>query len=103
VEALSAGDTILFSSSLHMGRKTTFFHLEHICPRNIDAGLDASKTHDTSIKPLPNQRSSIGSEWNFPLLRRKLILFDSEFIGAVLELAFSSSIAHWTIKGMVNE
>jgi hypothetical protein len=86
-----------------MGGETAFFHLEHICSRNIDAGLNASQTHDTSIKPLPDERRPIGSGWNFPLLGRKLVLFDSKFIGAVLKLAFSSSIAHRTVKGMVDE
>jgi hypothetical protein len=103
MEAFSAGDTILFSNCFHMGGEPVFFDLEHICPGNVETGLDASQTHDTSIKPLPNQRGSIGSGGNFPLLGRKFVLFDSKFIGAILKLAFSSGIADRTVKRMVDE
>jgi hypothetical protein len=65
--------------------------------------LDAAETHHASIKPLPDERGSIGDGGKFSLLRRKLVLLDPEFIGAVLQLAFSSGIADRAIQRMVNQ
>ena len=80
-----------------------FRHLEDICPRDVHTGLDAAETHHASIKPLPNERGSIGDGGKFSLLRGKLVLLDSEFIGAVLELAFSPSIADRAVQRMINQ
>jgi hypothetical protein len=103
MEAFSAGDTIFFSNGLHMGDETMFCHLEDIRSWHIDTGLDAAETHDTSIKPLPDQGSPIRDGGKLSFLWRKLVLFDPEFIGAVLELAFSSRIADGTIQRMVDQ
>jgi hypothetical protein len=103
VEALSTGDTIFFSKGLHVRRKTMLCHLKDIRPRHIHASLDAAQTHDTSIKPLPDQRGSIGDGGELSLFWRILVLFDPEFIGTVLELTFSSSIADRAVQRMVDQ
>jgi hypothetical protein len=103
VEAFSTGDTIFFSDGLHVGDEAMLRHLEDIRPGNIDTGLNAAKTHDTSIKPLPDQRGSIGDGRKLSSLWRKLILFYPEFIGAVLELAFSSSVAYRAVQRMIDQ
>jgi len=103
VEAFSAGDTILFSNSLHMGDEAMLRHLKDICSGHIHARLDAAETHDAAIKPLPDQGGSIRNRRELSFLWRKLVLFDPEFIGAVLELAFSSRIADRTVQRMVNQ
>jgi hypothetical protein len=103
VEAFSTGDTIFFSNGLHMGDEAMFCHLEDICPWDIEAGLDATEAHDTSIKPLPDQRGSIGDGRKFSFFRGKFILFDPEFIGTVLELTFSSRIADRAVQRMIDE
>jgi hypothetical protein len=97
MEAFSAGDTIFFPNSLHMRGKTMLCHLEDIRSWYIHACLDAAETHHTSIKPLPDQRSSIGNGGKLPFFLRIFILFNTEFIGAVLKLAFSSSITNRTV------
>jgi hypothetical protein len=103
VEAFSTGDTIFFSNGLHMGGISMLCYLQHIGPWNINAGLDAAEAHDTSIKPLPDQGSPIRDGGKLSFLWRKLVLFDPEFIGAVLELAFSSSITDRTVQRMVDQ
>jgi hypothetical protein len=97
MEAFSTGDAIFFSNSLHMRGKTMLCDLQHIGSWNINAGLDTTKAHDTPIKPLSNQRGPVRSGRDLPLLRRKLVAIDSEFIGPVLELAFSSRITDRTV------
>jgi hypothetical protein len=97
METLSAGDTVFFPNRFHMGGKTTLRHLENIRSRHIDTGLDAAETHHTPIKPLPDQGGSIGDGGKLSFLRGILVLLDPEFIGSVLELAFSSGIANRTV------
>src|SRR5512139_586642 len=101
MEAFSAGDAILFSNSLHMGDEAMFRHFKDICAGHIHAGLDAAETHDAPIKPLPDQGGSIRNGRKLSFLWRKLVLFDPKFIGAVLELAFSSRIADRAVQRMV--
>jgi hypothetical protein len=103
MEAFSTGDTILFSNSLHMGRIPMLRHFQHIGSWNINAGLDATKTHDASIHPLPNQRSAIFYGWPFYFFSDELDMVDPEFIGTVLELAFSSGIADRAVQRMVDQ
>jgi hypothetical protein len=103
MEAFSAGDTIFFSNGLHMGREAMFRHLEDVRSWHIHTGLDAAETHHTSIKPLLDQGGSIGDGGKLSFLWRKLILFYSEFIGAILELAFSSRITDRTVQRMIDQ
>jgi hypothetical protein len=103
MEAFSTRDAVLFPNGLHMGGKTMLCHLEDIGSWHIHTGLDAAETHDTSIWPLMNQRSSIFKGWTFYFFGDKLLMVDPKFIGAVLELAFSSSIAHGTVQRMVDQ
>jgi hypothetical protein len=103
MKTFSTGDTVLFSNSFHMGDEAMFRHLKNIRPRHIHTGLDATEAHHTSIKPLTNQGGPVRDEGKFSLLRRKLVLFDPEFIGTVLQLAFSSSIANGTVQRMVDQ
>jgi hypothetical protein len=103
MEAFSTGDTIFFSNCLHMGGKTMLRHLKHIRSWHIHAGLDAAETHHASIKPLPDQRSPIGDGGKLSFFWRILVLFNPEFIGAVLELAFSSCITDRTVKRMIDQ
>jgi len=44
---------------LHKREKPVLCHLEHISSGDVDAGLDATEAHDTSVKPLPDERRSI--------------------------------------------
>jgi hypothetical protein len=103
MEAFPTGDTVFFSNSLHMGGIPMLCHLQHISPWNINAGLNATEAHDTSIGPLANQRSSIFKRWTFYFFGDVLLMVDSKFIGTVLELTFSSSIADWTVQRMVDQ
>jgi hypothetical protein len=103
VEALPTGDTIFFSFGLHMGGISMFCYLQHIGPRNIDAGLNATKAHDTSIGPLTNQRSPIFEGGTFNFFCDKFHMVDPEFIGTVLELTFSSRIADRTVQRVVDQ
>jgi hypothetical protein len=103
VEAFSTGDTIFFSNSLHMGDEAMLCHFKDISPRNIDTGLNATETHHTSIKPLSDQGGPIRCGGNFSFLWRILVLFDPEFIGAILKLTFATSITYWAIQGMINQ
>jgi hypothetical protein len=103
METFSAGDAVLFSGGFHRRKKPMLCDLKHISSRDVDAGLDTTETHDTSVKPLPDQRRSIFHTGNLSLLRRELILLDSKFIGAVLKLTLSSRIADRTIQGMVDQ
>jgi hypothetical protein len=103
VEAFSTGDTIFFSNGLHMGGISMLCYLQHIGPWNINAGLDTAEAHDTSIRPLTNQRSSIFEGWTFYFFGDEFHMVDPEFIGAVLELAFSSRITDGTIQRMVDQ
>jgi hypothetical protein len=103
METFPTGDTIFFSSGLHMRDESMVFYLEDIRPRHIEAGLDASKTHDTSIKPLLDQRGSIGDGRKLPFLGRKFILLNSEFISSILELTFASCIADRAVQRMVDQ
>jgi hypothetical protein len=91
MEAFSARDTIFFPNSLHMGRKTMFFHFEDIRSRHIHTCLNTAEAHDTPIKPLSDQRCSIGNRGELPFFLRILIFFNPKFVGAVLKLAFSPS------------
>jgi hypothetical protein len=86
-----------------MGDEAMFCHLEDICPWHIEAGLDATEAHDTSIHPLPNQRSAIFYRWSFYFFGDELYMVNPKFIGAVLELTFSSCIADRTVQGMVDQ
>jgi len=103
METFSAGDAVLSSGGFHKGEKPMLCDLEHISSWDVDAGLDTTEAHDTSVKPLPDQRGSIFDTGNLPLLRRELILFDSKFIGPVLKLTLSAGITDWTIQGMVDQ
>src|SRR4030042_1166970 len=100
MEAFSAGDTIFFSNGLHMGGIPMLCHLQHIGSWNINAGLNTTEAHDTSIRPLTNQRGSIFKGWTFNFFGDELQMVDTKFIGAVLELTLSSSIADRTIQRM---
>jgi hypothetical protein len=103
MEALPAGDAVLLPNRLHMGGIPMLGHLKNITPWNINAGLDTTKTHDTSIGPLTNQRSSIFKRWPFHFFGEELLMVDSKFIGTVLELTFSSGIADGTVQRMVDQ
>jgi hypothetical protein len=103
METFSTGDTILFSNRFHMGDEAMLCHLEDVRSWHIETGLDAAQTHDASIKPLPNQRGSIGDGRELSFFRRKLVLLDPEFIGAVLELTLSSGIADRAVQRMVDQ
>ncbi len=103
VEALPTGDTIFFSYGLHMGGIPMLCNLQHIRSWNIDAGLNATEAHDTSIGPLTNQRSSIFEGGTFNFFGGKFHMVDPKFIGTVLELTFSSRIAGRTVQGVVDQ
>jgi hypothetical protein len=103
MEAFSTGDTIFFPNGPHIRGKTMLCHLKHIRSWHIHAGLDAAETHHTSIKPLPDQRSSIGDGGKLSFFWRILVLFNPEFIGAVLKLAFSSCITYGAIQRMIDQ
>jgi hypothetical protein len=103
METFSAGDAVLFSCCFHKGEKPMLCDLEHISSWDVDAGLDTTEAHDTSVKPLLDQRGSIFDTGNLPLLRREFILLDSKFIGPVLKLTLSAGITDWTIQGMVDQ
>jgi hypothetical protein len=97
VEALPTGDTIFFSNGLHMGGISMFCYLQHIRSWNIDAGLNATEAHDTSIGPLTNEGRAILKGWTLYFFGDELDMVDPKFIGAVLELTFSSGIADRTV------
>jgi hypothetical protein len=97
MEAFPTGDAVFFPSGFHMGGKTMLSHLENIRSWHIHAGLNAAETHHTSIKPLPDQRGSVGDRRKFSFLRRILVFLDPEFMGSILELTLSSGIAHRTV------
>jgi hypothetical protein len=78
-------------------------YLQHIGSWNINAGMDATETHHTSVYPLPNQRGSILYGWTFHFLGDELLMVDPKFIDAVLELAFTSGIAYRTVQRMVDQ
>jgi hypothetical protein len=80
-----------------MGGKAMLSHLEYIRSWHIHAGLDAAETHHTSIKPLPDQRGSVGDRRKFSFLRRIFVFLDPEFMGSILELAFSPGIANGAV------
>jgi hypothetical protein len=80
-----------------------FCDFQHICSWNINARLNTTKAHDTSIGPLPNQGSSVFKGWTFYFFSDELLMVDSKFIGAVLKLAFSSSIADRTVQRMIDQ
>jgi len=103
METFSAGDAILFSNGLHVGRISTFHYLEHISSWNINTGLNATKTHDTSIHPLSNQGSAIFNRWPLNFFGDELLMVNPKFIGSVLELTFSSSIADRTVKRVIDQ
>jgi len=103
MQAFSAGDAVLYTGGLHMGRKSALRHFEHISTDNLQTGLDAAETHHTSIKPLPDQRSSIRYPWEFSDFTRILIVVDSKFVRPVLKLAFPPGIADGTFDRMVDE
>jgi hypothetical protein len=103
MKTFSTGDTILFSNRFHMGDEAMLCHLEDVRSWYIETGLDAAQAHDASIKPLPNQRGSIGDGRKLSFFRRKLIFLDPEFIGTVLELTLSSGIADRAVQRMVDQ
>jgi hypothetical protein len=97
MEAFPTGDAVFFPSGFHMGGETVLGHLENIRSWHTHAGLNAAETHHASIKPLPDQRSSVGDGRKFSFLRGILVFFDSEFKGSILELALSPGVAHRTV------
>jgi hypothetical protein len=97
METLPTGNTVLLPNRFHLRGKTMFHHLERISSWNIDAGLDTTKAHHASINPLPNQGGSIFNGGMFHFFGDELLMVDSKFIGAVLELAFPSGIAYRTV------
>jgi len=103
VEAFPTRDAVLFSNRLHKGREAMFRYFKDISAWNIDTGLNAAETHHAPIKPLPDQGSPIFRRWDLSFLRGKFILLDSEFIGAVLKLAFPSGIADRAVEGMIDQ
>jgi hypothetical protein len=103
METFSTGDAVLFSNGLNMGRISTVHHIEHIGSWNIDAGLNTAKTHDTSIRPLPNQRGSVFKSWPFNFFGDELLMVNPKFIGSVLELTFSSGIADRTVQRVIDQ
>jgi hypothetical protein len=103
VETLSTGDAVLLPNRLHIGGKPMLCHLENIRSRHIHTGLNAAKTHDTSIKPLPDQWGSVRDGRKLSFLRRILVVLDPEFIGSILELAFSSGITNRTVQRMIDQ
>jgi hypothetical protein len=103
MKTFSTGDTILFSNRFHMGDEAMLCHLEDVRSWHIETGLDAAQAHDASIKPLPNQRGSIGDGRKLSFFRRKLVLLDPEFVGTVLELTLSSGIADRAVQRMVDQ
>jgi hypothetical protein len=86
-----------------MGGKTMLCHLENIRSRHIYTGLDAAETHHAAIKPLPDQGGPIGDGGKLSFLRGIFVLLDPEFIGSILELAFSPGIANRTVQRMVDQ
>ncbi len=80
-----------------------FRHLQDVCAWYFQAGLDAAKTHDTSIKPLPDERGSVGNLGKFSLFRSIFVFLDPELVSAVLELAFSPGITDRTFQRMVDQ
>jgi hypothetical protein len=103
MEAFPTGDAVFFPSGFHVGGKTMLSHLENIRSWHIHTGLDAAETHHASIKPLPDQRGSVGNGRKFSFLRRILVFLDAEFIGSILELALSPGIAHRTVQRVVDQ
>ena len=97
MEAFPTGDTVFFPNRFHMGGKTVLCHLKDIRSGYIHTGLNAAETHHTSIKPLPDQGGSIGDRGKLSCLRGILVFLDTEFIGSILELAFSAGIADRTV------
>jgi len=86
-----------------MGGIPMLCYLQHIRSWNINTRMNTTKTHDTSIRPLPDQGSSILKGWTFYFFSDELLMIDPKFIGAVLELAFSSSIADRTVQRMIDQ
>ncbi len=78
-------------------------HFQDVCAGYFQTGLDAAKTHDTSIKPLPDERGSVGDLGEFSLFRSIFVFLDPELVSAVLELAFSSGVADRTFQRMVDQ
>jgi hypothetical protein len=86
-----------------MGDEAMLCYLEDIRPWNIQTGMDASETHYASIKPLSDQRGPIRNGGKLSFFRRILVLFNTEFIGAVLKLTFSSGITDRTVQRMIDQ
>jgi hypothetical protein len=103
MQTFSAGDAVLNTGGLHVGRKSMLRHFEHISPDNFKAGLDTPETHHTSIKPLPDQRSPVRYARRLSFFTRILVMVDSKFIRPVLKLTFSSGIADRAFDRMVDE
>jgi len=103
MEAFSTGDAVLFSKRFDLRGITMFRYIEHIRSWNIDTGMDATKTHDASIRPLSDEGGPIFKKWMLDFLGDELHMVDPKFIGAVLELAFSSSITDGTVQRMVDQ
>jgi hypothetical protein len=103
VETFSTGDTIFFSNGLHVRRISMLCNLQHIRSWNINAGLNTTEAHDTSIGPLTNEGRAILKRWTLYFFGDELDMVDPKFIGTVLELTFSSGIADRTVQRMVNQ
>jgi len=103
METFSAGDAVLFADGFHKREKPVFCDLEHISSGDVDTGLDTAKTHDTSIRPLPNQRGSVFKSWPFNFFGDELLMVNPKFIGSVLELTFSSGIADRTVQRVIDQ
>jgi hypothetical protein len=78
-------------------------HLEHIGSWNVDAGVDASQTHHTSIEPLLDQRGSI--VWMGPIhfFWRKIVSINSKLIDTILKLTLASGIADRTVERVIDQ
>jgi hypothetical protein len=86
-----------------MGRIAMLCDFQHISPWNINARMDTTETHDTPIGPLSNQRGPVFKGWTFYFFSDELLMVDSKFIGAVLELTLSTSIADRTVQRMIDQ
>jgi hypothetical protein len=86
-----------------MGGEAMLCHPENIRSRHVHTGLDAAETHDAAIKPLSDQGGPVGDGGKLSSLRGILVLLDPEFVGSILELAFSPGIANRTVQRMVDQ
>jgi hypothetical protein len=78
-------------------------HVEHIGSWNIDAGMDASQTHDTSIEPLFNQGGTIVYGRMLHRLWRKFIGGDAKLIDTILKLTLASCITDRAVERVIDQ